>query len=110
MLVLETCVFLLFVGACCLWSLLRDNARQRRDRKQARKITAVVSSLVGSDVAQAEKQFGPPYEVFHGHFGRDLYVWKAPPSQNLPAFRGTVVVTVTASSEGQITETAWKRQ
>ena len=110
MFVFETCVFLLFVGGCCLWSLIRDAWQARRDRKQAQHVGVFTKSLVGQELSVMESRFGPPFETVLGHYDKNLYVWKAPPSDKFPAFRGTLVVTVTANQGGEVLEAVWRRQ
>jgi hypothetical protein len=110
MFVFESCVFVLFLGACCFWSLLRDHIRERRDRQQAEHVSKLVGGLVGTEIQAVQARLGPPEEVIEGHFGRSLYIWKAPPSQILPYLRGILVVTLTTDAERRVTHAVWRKQ
>jgi hypothetical protein len=110
MLVVETSVFFLFLGAFCTWLLLSDRLARWRDKREAERIAALLASLEGDDITHVLDRFGPPREQFTGSSGRSLYVWRCPPSTGMPPVHGLVVVTMTVDPEGRVVESAWQRR
>jgi hypothetical protein len=106
----EAAVFVLFLGCCCLWSLIRDGLRNRRERRCANQVSAVVGGLIGCEVKALEHKFGAPYEIIEGHFGRNLRIWKFPPARGFPQIRGVLVVTLTTDERERVTKAVWRRQ
>jgi hypothetical protein len=109
MLVLETAVFVLFLGGVCSWGLLREYFVAKQKRRRAQDISRLVESLAGHSIGDAKRQFGPPIEEIIGDSGRSLHIWRAPPAGSFPEVPGVLIVTLTADENGVVTDTAWRR-
>ncbi len=109
MFVFETCVFILFLGSVCIWSLVRESLEERRYQQAADQLSNVVNSFYGRPIEEAKSSFGPPFEEVAGHSGRSLYIWKSPPAPNLPRFNRVAIVTLTADQDGMIRDAEWHR-
>lgn len=97
-------MLLLFYAGTQIWSLVS----RVRARIRGRRIDAMVKSMDGQRIQDAEKLFGPPLEVVDGTTGRQLYIWKSPPSEQFPPGPGLLIVTLTVDSHGWITHAVWK--
>lgn len=109
MLFVEASVFLLFLAGFCTWLLLSNRLTEWKDRRQARRVSQIIDRLQGEKIDAVVERFGPPREQFTGSSGRSIYVWRRPPSLQLPDIRGVLVVTITVNSNGRIDESVWHR-
>jgi|SRR4051794_18582444 hypothetical protein len=109
MVLVEASVFLLFLAGFCTWLLLSDRLTEWKDRRQARVVSRAIDRLQGEPIEAVLDRFGPPREQFTGSTGRSIYVWRRPPSAQLPDIRGVLVVTLTVNSNGRVAETVWHR-
>ena len=110
MFVFESCVFLLFLGSCCAWDLIRTEIEERRDRHAKEELKRIVLSLQGQCVRDMESQFGPVWERVEGHYGRDLLIWKSSFARGFPKSSSIFIVSATADHEGHVLEAAWRKQ
>jgi hypothetical protein len=109
MLVLETAVFVLFLGGVSFWGLLREHFIAKRERRRAERISSLIESLPGHSIGEAKRRFGPPHEEIRGDSGRSLHVWRAPPAESFPVVPGVLIVTLTADENGVVTNAVWQR-
>ncbi len=109
MFVFEASVFILFLGAVCLWSLIREFLAERRYQHAADQLSNVVNALYGRSIEEAKARFGPPQEEEAVPSGRSLYTWRSPPAFGIPRVDRVVIVTLTADHEGLVRDAEWHR-
>ncbi len=105
---LELSVLVLFIlagySAALLWSLMQ----RWQDRRQQRVADEMTRASYGTDITRLIHELGDPFEIERGTTGRELYIWKFPPSTTLPKGTGLLVLTVT-TDKGVVTEHVSKR-
>jgi len=107
MFAIEILVFILSVIALCGYGLWKEYAANRNETRQDAALERLLHPLIGLPIAGATALFGQPSEYVAGTTGRALHVWVAPPARGFPPGRGVLVVTLTADSDGVITDVQW---
>jgi hypothetical protein len=87
----------------------RDLWLARRDRLRAARMNEIVAGFTLRPVQEMVLSFGDPYEIVQTHAnGRSLYVWKSPPSRNLPPGRGLLTMVAEVGQEGEVEQIQWR--
>ncbi len=105
---LELVVLILFIAVGYSVALIRTLLLRRRDRKQHEAASLIASAAHGEPVEMLMQSLGDPFEIEQGTTGRELYIWKFPPSNTLPKGTGLFVLTVT-TDHGIVTSFHCKR-
>src|SRR5882724_7323936 len=107
MFAIEILVFILAVIALCTRGLWMEYASNRNEQRQEAALAKLLDPMLGQPISGAIERFGHPAEYVAGTTGRALYVWVAPPAKRFPPGRGVLVITLTADSDGTITDASW---
>ena len=107
MFALEFLVLILSVIALLARGLWKEYAANRNEQRQQAALATLLNPLLGQPVSGAIERFGQPAEYVPGTTGRALYIWISPPAKRFPPGRGVLVVTLTADSDGTITDANW---
>jgi|GEM_PF-5690282 len=102
MFAVEALVLVLSVLALTAWSLGRDYARRRRDRREAASVEARLAGI--HTFSDARRELGFPDETLEGPSGRRLCVWRKPtPDGRL------ITYSLTIAPDEAVLDRAWKR-
>jgi hypothetical protein len=105
----EIIAFLLFVFGGFGWTLWRNLKLTKRDQQQESALADLMVANMGQPVKDLRKTLGDPYEIETLVPGRELHVWKFPPSKTIPPGRGLVTLVATTDNE-VIVDISWKRR
>ncbi len=105
----EIIAFLLFLFGGFAWTLWRNLKLAKGDEAQESALADLMVANMGQPVETLRKRLGDPYEVETLVPGRELHVWKFPPSKTIPPGRGLVTLTATVTDR-IIVDIAWRRR
>ena len=106
----EVILLILSITALCCYSIGRELLLRYRDIKRADAMGEELSHLPGKTAWAVERRFGPPTEIVEGASGRYLYIWKALSLPHIPKGGGLLVMTLTVSPDGTVTDTHWQQR
>ena len=106
----EVILLILSVTLLSCYSISQELLIRYRDIKRADAMGKELSHLPGKMAWEVEQRFGPPTEIVEGTSGRYLYIWKVLSLPHIPKSGGLLVMTLTVSPDGTVTETHWQQR